>query len=246
MALLDRAKSFLSAARDLKSAAAIDKPIGELRLGAVQTALTGLLPDILAAMARFHPRIDIHIIRDSSTEIYRKVLDGHVDAAILSHPPFAIPKVYEWCTLREEPYVVLTRAPAPARHPHVILAEEPFIRLDRMLHGGRQVDAYLRKVGIKPNERFELDGLEAIAVMVDRGLGATILPDWAPPWPEGLSLAKLPLPDPTFTRRTCLFWNRASLRIGLIHAFREQAQRAIKPQSKVAPRPRYARLPQRR
>jgi DNA-binding transcriptional LysR family regulator len=115
-----------------------------------------------------------------------------------------------------------------------------------MLHGGRQVDAYLRKVGIKPNERFELDGLEAIAVMVDRGLGVTILPDWAPPWPEGLSLAKLPLPDRTFTRRTGLFWNRASLRIGLIHAFREQAQRAIKPQSKVAPRPRYARLPQRR
>jgi hypothetical protein len=33
------------------------------------------------------------------------------------------------------------------------------------------------------------------AIMVDRGLGVSILPDLAPPCPEGLSLAKLPLPD---------------------------------------------------
>jgi hypothetical protein len=28
------------------------------------------------------------------------------------------------------------------------------------------------------------DALDAIAVLVDRGLGVSILPDWAPPWPE--------------------------------------------------------------
>src|SRR5439155_646313 len=104
---------------------------------------------------------------------------------------------------------------------------EPFIRLDRNLHAGRLVDAYLRKAGIQPRELFELDGIEAIAVMVDRGLGVAILPDWAPPWPEGLSLAKLPLPDRTFTRRIGLLWTRASLRVGLIHAFLEQAERAL-------------------
>jgi DNA-binding transcriptional LysR family regulator len=39
-----------------------------------------------------------------------------------------------------------------------------------------------------PRERFELDTLEAIAIMVDRGLGVALMHDWAPPWPEGLSL----------------------------------------------------------
>ena len=246
MAVLNGARLLLRAARDLKSTAAVDRPVGELRLGAVQTALTGLVPDILAAMTRFHPQIDIHIIRDSSTEMYRKVLNGHVDAAILSHPPFAIPKACEWRTLREEPFVVLTRAPAPARHPHVILAQEPFIRLDRTLHAGRQIDAYLRKAGIRPNERFELDGLEAIAVMVDRGLGVTILPDWAPPWPQGLSLAKLPLPDRTFTRRTGLLWTRASLRVGLIQALLEQAERALEREQAITPRPKRGKSTQRR
>ena len=227
IAILDRARRFLREARDLKSTAAVDKPVGELRLGAVQTTLTGLLPDILALVTKAHPQIKIHIIRDSSTEMYRKVLSGDVDAAIISHPPFAIPKTCDWRLLREEPFVLLTPAPAPDRHPHDILAKEPFIRLDRNLHAGRLIDAYLRKAGIRPKELFELDGLEAIAVMVDRGLGVTILPDWAPPWPEGLSLAKLPLPDRSFTRHTGLLWTRASLRVGLIHAFLEQAERAL-------------------
>lgn len=177
-------------------------------------------------MKKTHPQIKIHIIRDSSTEMYRKVLNGDLDAAILSHPPCAIPKTCDWRDLREEPLVLLTPAPAPRRHPHDILAKEPFIRLDRGLHAGRLIDAYLRRAGIRPRELFELDGIEAIAVMVDRGLGVAILPDWAPPWPEGLSLAKLPLPDRTFMRRMGLLWSRASLRIALIHAFLEQAERA--------------------
>src|SRR5215475_10157264 len=226
MAILDRARVFLREARDFKAAATIDSPAGELRLGAVQTTLTGLVPDILVLVTKAYPLIKIHIIRDSSTEMYRKVLNGDVDAAILSHPPFAIPKTCDWRDLREEPFVVVTRAPAPGCHPHEILEKEPFIRLDRNLHAGRLIDAYLRKAGIRPKELLELDGLEAIAVMVDRGLGVTILPDWAPPWPEGLSLTKLPVPDRSFARRTGLVWARSSLRIRLVHAFLEAADLA--------------------
>jgi DNA-binding transcriptional LysR family regulator len=97
--------------------------------------------------------------------------------------------------LRKERLIVLTRAPAPSRRPHAILASEPFIRLDRKLWPGRRVDSYLRKAGIVPRERFEINSFEAITVMVDRGLGVSLLPEWSPPWPEGLSLAKLPVPD---------------------------------------------------
>jgi DNA-binding transcriptional LysR family regulator len=121
----------------------------------------------------------------------------------------------------------LTPASMRARDPHAVLAREPFIRLDRSVYAGQLIDGYLRKAGIRPRELFELDGLEAIAVMVDRGLGVTLLPDWAPPWPEGLSLRKLPLPDRTFTRRTGLIWTRYSLRGQLIQAFLEQAHLAL-------------------
>jgi DNA-binding transcriptional LysR family regulator len=228
-AIAERARRFLNEVRDLKAVATSGALSGELRLGAVQTSLAGLVPDILSALVKAHPRIEIDIIRDGPAELYAKVLNGEIDAAVTSEPIFTIPKSIAWQVLREEPFVVLTPASLPASDPHAVLAQEPFIRLHRGVYAGRLIDNYLRRNGIRPRELFELDGLEAIAVMVDRGLGVSLLPDWAPPWPEGLTLRKLPLPDRSFMRRVGLLWSRASLRIGLIQAFLEQAQLALGP-----------------
>jgi DNA-binding transcriptional LysR family regulator len=188
-----------------------------------------LLPDILKLMTAAHPQIKIYIVRDSPVALHRKVVNGDLDAAVTSEPSFSIPKTCGWEVLREEPFVVLTPAAMPGRDPHAILMKEPFIRLDRSVYAGQLIDAYLRKAGIHPKELFELDGLEAIAVMVDRGLGVTLLPDWAPPWPEGLSLRKLSLPNRSFVRRTGLLWNRASVRSRLILALLDQARLALAP-----------------
>src|SRR6266699_886964 len=49
-AIVEHARRFLSEARDFKSIAATDRPSGQLHLGAFQSALSGLLPDILALM----------------------------------------------------------------------------------------------------------------------------------------------------------------------------------------------------
>lgn len=226
-AILGRARHFINEVRDLKSVANSGTIAGELRLGAVQTTLCGVVPDILSAVAKAHPQMQIHIVRDGSFELYHRVISGEIDAAVTSESTFAISKSLAWHVLREEPFVVLTPESLPRRHPHAILAQEPFIRLDRGVYAGRLIDGYLRKSGIRPKELFELDGLEAIAVMVDRGLGVSLLPDWAPPWPEGLTLRKLPLPDRSFVRRVGLLWSRASPRIGLVNAFLEQAQRVM-------------------
>jgi DNA-binding transcriptional LysR family regulator len=123
--------------------------------------------------------------------------------------------------------VVLTPSSLEERDAHKVLTQQPFIRLDRAVYAGQLIDGYLRKAGIRPKERFELDGLELIAVMVDRGLGVSLLPDWAPPWPEGLSLRKLTLPDSSFKRVTGLLWNRTSLRLRVIHAFADEARSAV-------------------
>jgi len=226
-AILDRARELLSDVRDLKSIASSGELSGELRVGVMQTSLSGLFAGILIPFTRTYPRIDVRIVRDTSAGLYAKLLNAEIDAAITSQPPFAIPKTCEWHVLREEPFVVLTPASLKARDAHEVLAQEPFIRLDRKVFAGRLIDDYLRKTGIRPKDRYELDGLELIAVMVDRGLGVSLLPDWAPPWPEGLSLRKLALPDRSLVRRTGLLWNRASLRAKLVRAFLEQAQFAL-------------------
>jgi DNA-binding transcriptional LysR family regulator len=226
-AIAERARRFLAEVRDFKLPAATDRPVGELRLGAFASALTGLVPDILALMKLSYPQIEIHFTPGDSGPLYRKVLDGDLDAAIIAQPPFAISKTCDWQLLREEPLIVLARAPAAFRKPHALLASEPFIRWDRSLWPGRLVDAYLRRAGIRPRELYEINGIEPIAAMVDRGLGVSLLPDWKPPWPESPSLIRLPVPGGrSFARRVGLIWPRASLRLRLVRAFQEQAAAA--------------------
>ena len=229
VAILAHARKFLEYVRDLRSIAASDIPSGELRLGAVQSAKSGLLPRILSVMVRKYPQIEIQIVGNTASPLYTQVLNGELDAAIVMKPPFPLPKTCDWHLLREEQLVVLTPASASVRDPHKALSSEPFIRLVRGGWAGRLIDGYLRAAGIRPNERFELDTLEAIAVMVDCGLGVSLVPDWAPPWPESLSLRKLPVPNHDFTRYVGVLWTRASLRARLVHAFLEVAETTIAP-----------------
>ena len=92
-AIVQSARRLVIEARDFKSIAATDRPSGQLRLGAFQSALSGLLPDILALMKDNYPLIDVRITSGISSELYRKVLDGdELDAAIVAQPTFAIPK----------------------------------------------------------------------------------------------------------------------------------------------------------
>jgi DNA-binding transcriptional LysR family regulator len=223
IAILARARDVVTDIRDLKSAALYDTPSGQLRLGATGSSTSGLLPDILRLLTKKYPQIEVYIISGNGGELYQKILEDELDAAVIPKPSFAIPKAYDWHVLREERLVVLAPANTRRRDPHALLASEPFIRPRRNSWVGQMVEGYLRHAGIKPHDRFELDTLEAIAVMVDRGLGVALMHDWAPPWPEGLSLLNLPVPDNQFGRSLGLIWNRTSVRIRLVRAFLEVA-----------------------
>jgi DNA-binding transcriptional LysR family regulator len=233
LAILARARAVLTDLRDLKSVALHDQPSGQLRLGATGSSTSGLLPDILSLLTRKYPQIEVYIISGNGAELYQNLLEGELDAAIIPQPSFAIPKAYDWQVLREERLIVVAPGATRSRDAHALLASEPFIRPRRNSWVGRLVEGYLRQTGIRPHDRFELDTLEAIAVMVDRGLGVALMHDWAPPWPEGLSLLKLPLPDNQFGRRLGLIWNRASVRIGLVRAFLEVATTALAAKSQT-------------
>jgi DNA-binding transcriptional LysR family regulator len=231
-AILDRARTFLGDVRDLKSIATSDRPAGELRLGATPTSLTGLLPDMLALLTKRYPQIDVFMESGVSVGLYDRVLDGELDAAVIAQPPFAIPKTCDWRLLREEPLILLAPASSRARDPHALLRSQPLIRQSRNTWIGRLVDGYLRHAGIRPRDRFDLDNLDAIAVMVDRGLGVALVHDWAAPWPAGLALRKLRLPKNPFSRRMGLLWSRTSVRLRLVEALLDVAGEVLGPQGK--------------
>ncbi len=218
LAVLRHAQTVIDGVRDLRAIAANDEPAGQLRLGATATSLTGLLPDILSRLRPRYPKIEYFVRPGASVDLYYGVVSGELDAAIIVRPQFQIPKSTGWLTLRREPLVFIAHQDMSFDTPAVALARHPFIRYDRNQWGGQIVDRYLREHELNVEEWLELDALDAIAALVDRGLGVSIVPDWAPPWPDGLRLQKHLLSHGEI-RETGILWNRSGARISAITAF---------------------------
>lgn len=218
LAIRQHGADLVRAARDLRAIAADDLPAGQLRIGATATAMTGQIPVIIAALSGSFPKIDYFLRPGSSIDLYNAVIAGDLDVALIMQPPFPLPKAYGWLTLRREPLLLLAPAGATVEDIDAIIGGQPFIRYDRNQWGGQIVDRYLLRRKLVVREWAELDALDAIATLVDRGLGVALVPDWAPPWPEGLSLQKVKIADAEL-RHMGVLWANSGPRIAAIRAF---------------------------
>ncbi len=217
--ILARARTLLRDVRDLRSEASDNAlPAGPLRLGATPTALMGMLPPALVRWRQMHEDIEVYIEPGTSTALMAKVLAGELDAALLVHPTFALPKTCHWVPLRREPLILLAPAQLRVRDPLATAAREPFIRYDRGVVAGKLADEYLRRHGVRPRVQFELDGIEHIAKLVAEGLGVSVLPDWATVGAPQADLKRWPLPAPCPVRTVGMLWLRGSARAPLADA----------------------------
>jgi DNA-binding transcriptional LysR family regulator len=232
-AIIAGARGIVDAARNISSTAAGELDVGELRVGVINSALTGLLPSVLVSLKSNHPRIDLYILPGMSADLYSKLLTGDLDAAVMVKPHFKMPKTLEWMTIREEPLILLTSAKMAKADPRTILRREPFIRYDRNHWGGRLADHFLRKLKITPREQFELDSLEAISVMVGRGLGVSLIPDWPSPWPQGIRVRKISIPEAP-VRQVGLIWPRMSPRVRLVQFLKDEIEKLAKRSARSA------------
>lgn len=225
--IIDQAREVLRGVRDLRSAASDTAlPAGPLRLGATPTALMGLAPPLLRRWMRTYPDIQIYIEPGTSTLLLDRVMAGELDVAILVHPAFALHKTCEWRLLREEPLILLAPQRMRVDDPLMTAAREPFILYDRKVMAGKLADDYLRKQGIKPKVRFELDGIEHIAQLVAEGFGVSVLPDWPRLGQADARVRRWPLPAGAPAREVGMAWLRSSPRSPLasaLHALVESA-----------------------
>jgi DNA-binding transcriptional LysR family regulator len=89
-AILEQSRRVLGDIRHLKTLAQTDSPAGEMRLGAVSTALTGILAPALRHLVDAVPSVEVFVLPGTSTDLYRALGDGSIDAALLVRPPFSI------------------------------------------------------------------------------------------------------------------------------------------------------------
>ncbi|WP_186144972.1 LysR family transcriptional regulator [Burkholderia gladioli] len=229
--ILDSAHAVLRSVRDMQAVAQDGRTeLGELRVGVFVSAMVSLLPSLLQRVYAAYPGFRIFVEPGASVELCRKVGTGELDIAIVVEPQFTIPKTCEWRILTEEPLVVVAPASMAGRDAHELLRAEPFIRYDRSVLGGQLVERYLRDHDLHPRQRLEIDGLLAIAALVDKGLGVSLLPDWPSLWTSGLAIARIALPDRAPVRRIGMIIARHTPRLPLAQAFANEAAELFSPE----------------
>lgn len=175
--LLPRARRLVREAALLPGDASADGLGGSLRIGAVSTALTGLLPRALRRFTQAAPEAKTVIVPGTSRALYRMLQDGEIDAALVVAPPFALPATLQATALRQEPLVLL--APQGAQgDPAALLRTRPYIRYDPSAWGGRHAAQWLADHSLAPAVLCDLDALEAIALLVADGMGVSLVPRW--------------------------------------------------------------------
>lgn len=150
---------------------------GELRIGAIGTVQSCLMPAMLLKLREQAPGIETKLVPGVSLDLLNQVDSGEIDLAIIIRPPFQLPKELELELVRSEPFVLVAPTDMGANEPLKMLTEHPFIRYDRSSFGGRLVTQFMRRQHIQPRQVLELDELDAIVKMVESGLGIALIPE---------------------------------------------------------------------
>ncbi len=149
---------------------------GVLRVGAIPSVQSGLLPDAIAGFRPGFPKVELRISPGPSMQLLNELDAGALDMALVIKPPFALPRRTRWQALITEPYVLIAPKAVRRAAPAELLAQHPFIRYDRMSFGGRPVQRYLEQQRLAVQDTMELKELDAIVRMVERGIGVSIIP----------------------------------------------------------------------
>lgn len=182
---------------------------GELRVGAIASVQTGLLPQVLPRFRQQAPGVELKLVPGVSLDLLSRVDAGELDLALLIKPPFELPKELQQLPLAREPFVLIVPETVTGDEPLELLTRQPFVRYDRSSFGGRQVERFLRAQRLQVNEALELDELEAIVRMVEAGLGVSLIP-LAGLWREhGARVRIIELGELTFHRELIALVRRA-------------------------------------
>jgi DNA-binding transcriptional LysR family regulator len=151
---------------------------GHLRIAATAGAISECLPPDLAAFSQAHSQIRISLEDQTSAEIQAAVAEGRADVGIVL-PPILDNRLQTW-RYRHSTLVVMV----PAGH---ALALRPGLRFEDLLdhdivglHQGAAVHELMRAEaegqGRTLKARLQVRGFDAIAQLVEAGLGVAVLP----------------------------------------------------------------------
>lgn len=233
--LVERARRVLADAHELVDAAALlrDPFAGVLRLGAIPTLAPYVLPGLLDAVRAHLPRLELRLVEEHTEELGARLARGELDLAIVALP-FPQPGV-RVLGLYEEPFWFV----APREHPLAagppLLASEVAAARPLVLRSGHCLRGHVLAACNLADDgslAFEASSLGTLLLMVEQGLGPTLVPDMALP-ADRSRVAVRALAPPVPSRGVGLWWRPSSPRAPLYERIGELlvASRPLRPPS---------------
>ncbi len=163
---LDRARD------ELRSSSEV--PTGKVILGLSPSIGPLLLPGVIERARRQCPQITLKIVEWFSTQLYDALLTGRVDVAVLTNAPPS--RALKLTPLISEPIVVLS--PPQSRETRRFytlpeLSKTPIVTSEAIRH---IVDEQISRYGWRLNMEAEIDAIEAIRLLLLRGIGTSVMP----------------------------------------------------------------------
>jgi DNA-binding transcriptional LysR family regulator len=174
--------------------------IGSLRAGAITTELLGNVVGVMAGFRQRFPNVETHLTPGASIALLAMVEQQRLDCALIVKPAYPLEGVFRWRPLRQEPFALVVPPDETSDDVAWLLAKRPFIRYDRLSHGGSLVERFLARKKYMPKESIETDSIEAIGLLVARGIGISIIPMTPALRIIGASVRALDLGADTFYR----------------------------------------------
>lgn len=180
---------------------------GQVRLVANISAITQFLPGDLQRFMAAHPRVQVNLREQISTEVAKSVAENSADVGILNDGAYG--EGLALLPYREDELVVVV----PTKHP---LARRRSMRIEEALdhdfvgaHPGSVVNNLLSRASAelgKPLKlRMQVTSYDAMCLMVSAGLGVAVLPRGSARIYSGtLALRTVTLQEPWARRRLML------------------------------------------
>lgn len=217
VAMVRQAREVLALVENIREMARAPEALaGRLMLGCVPTATVGLLPDGLRAINKRYAGVQIRVQSGLSEPLIESVRSGTLDAAIVTEPA-ALPEALRARVIMRERLALISVLEAGAPPTLEEIPAHPFIRFNRNAGVGRIIDQFLKGKGLRPDDFMELDSVDAILAMVERGIGIAIVPE-RPLEPYRQRVAVRPLDDVAAHRNVSLVFAAASEKISLLEA----------------------------
>jgi LysR family transcriptional regulator, nitrogen assimilation regulatory protein len=148
-------------------------PSGKIVLGVTPTLCPVVVPELFARMRRQYPMIELKVVHAGTIRLEEFVVDGRVDIGLLAE--ISRSRLILSARLAEEEMVLVTR---PGLRPPGIVSFDELRRTPLILGDGLRaaMETLLAGQDVELNVETELNDHETIRLMVQQGVGASILP----------------------------------------------------------------------